>query len=168
VAVFAVVGVFSLPGGRDEITPLFRDVANVYLDFAIRHKALGHTDSSLAKVDADWDKLIGQMRKVLGPYQSSNWETSKVHTSAHHTGSVKSRGSCEEYSADIFESSHKVTAKTPYRASNRNNMQLQMVKHVQDRMILRAAGKDRFVPTPNERALRRRVSRSYSEALQAF
>jgi hypothetical protein len=92
VAVFAVVGVFTLPGGRDEITPLFRDVANVYFDFAIRHKALGHTDSSLAKVDADWDKVIWQMRKVLGPYQSSDWGTSKVHTSAHHTGSVKSRG----------------------------------------------------------------------------
>jgi hypothetical protein len=160
VAVFAVVGVFRLPGsGRDEITPLFRDFANVYLDFAVRNKKQGHTDASLAKIDKDWDKVVKQMKKVLpAPYQPSGWGTSKVHTNAHSTETVKDRGTHDEYSADMFERSHKSTAKTPFRASNKNDIQLQMVKHVQDRLALRSAGEDFFKSTPNERAVRQRVS----------
>lgn len=157
VAVYAVAGVFTLPNGRDEITPLFRDFANVYLDFAVRHKASGHTDSSLAKVDNDWDKVLAKMKRVL-PYQASGWGTAKVHTNVHTTDSVSLKGLPGEYSADIYESSHKRTAKNPFRASNKNHMQLQMVKHVTDRLALRKAGKDCFVPTVKEKALRTRVS----------
>lgn len=160
VAVCAVVGVFTLPNGRDEITPLFRDFADVYLDFAVRHKSQGHSDESLAKVDADWDKVLSKMRTIL-PYQASSWGTTKVHTNAHSTDSVSLKGLSGEYSADNYESSHKQTAKNPFRASNKNHMQLQMVKHVTDRLALRRAGKDTFVPTPNERTLRKRVSNKY-------
>jgi hypothetical protein len=147
---------FTLPNGRDEITPLFRDFADVYLDFAVRHKSRGHTDASLAKVDADWDKVLAKMKRIL-PYQASGWGTSKVHTNAHSTESVSLKGLPGEYSADNYESSHKRTAKNPFRASNKNHMQLQMVKHVTDRLALRKAGKDYFVPTRKETALRRRV-----------
>lgn len=156
-AVYAVVGVFTLPNGRDEITPLLRDFADVYLDFAVRHKSKGHSDASLAKVDSDWDKVLARMKKIL-PYQASGWGTVKIHTNAHSTDSVSLRGLSDEYSADNYESSHKTTAKNPFRASNKNHMQLQMVKHVTDRLALRQAGKDYFVPTRREVALRMRVS----------
>ncbi|GAQ92527.1 hypothetical protein KFL_010400020 [Klebsormidium nitens] len=156
VAVYAVVGVFTLPNGRDEITPLFRDFADVYLDFAVRHKTSGHTDESLAKVDADWDRVLAKMKRIL-PYQASGWGTVKVHTNAHSTESVSLKGLSGEYSADNYESSHKRTAKNPFRASNKNQMQMQMVKHVTDRLRLLKAGKDEFIPTRKETALRKRA-----------
>lgn len=152
------MGVFTLPSGRDEITPLFRDFANVYLDFAVRHKTTGHTDSSLAKVDADWDKVLTRLKRIL-PYQASGWSTTKVHTIVHSAESVRLKGLSGEYSADIYESSHKRTAKNPFRASNKNHMQVQMVRHVTDRLALRKTGKDCFVPTVKKKALRRRVSK---------
>ncbi|GAQ91611.1 hypothetical protein KFL_008180030 [Klebsormidium nitens] len=164
VAVFAVVGVFTLPNGRDEITTLLREVANAYLDFGVRHRGSGHTDSSLEKVDESWARVLKMLRKVL-PYQASDWGTSKVHTTVHLSPSVRLKGGSDEYHADIFESSHKSTAKTPYRASNRFDMQLQMVKHVKDRLALRAAGADRFAANVNERALRVRAVKQKSNLL---
>lgn len=55
----------------------------------------------------------------------------KLHSWIHHTiDSIRSYGAIHGYTTETYESLHKEYVKTPYRLSNKKNVEIQIMKTV--------------------------------------
>lgn len=62
------------------------------------------------------------------PDQASNWKLPKVHSMSHYSRDVMRAGVTAEYSAEMWERTHKTTIKGHYRGSNKKKTDIQILK----------------------------------------
>lgn len=72
--------------------------------------------------------LVDYLKKHFSK-QPSSWNIPKIHAMIHYREDIIRGGATQEYSAEMWENSHKTVMKAPYRKSNKKNIESQIMNH---------------------------------------
>lgn len=104
------------------------DIARATIDFISLAQYTQHTDESLAAMSS----TLAEFHKAKSVFVQNgirqHFNIPKVHSMAHYTESIKSRGTADGYNTESPERLHIDFAKKAYRATNKRDYEAQMVK----------------------------------------
>jgi hypothetical protein len=108
----------------DDIVNVFKSYHEWYVA-AVRKYEFSEED--LVELREKTKKFIDICLLQFGAVHSSNFQVIKFHALNHYEGSIRRGGGTREYCANMFEYLHTVLMKGPYRKSNKNNSNVQIM-----------------------------------------